>query len=740
MAKDKVACILARVSRPNQNLESQIEDLLRIAQQKGYSVPQQFIFSEKITGVDSGFKKSLDNLLFALDNKKNHIEAVFMWEVNRLSRGAYDFATELMQINSKNVPVYFLDMNLWTWDFEKNCLSKENCDKLVGASLYGRIEWDKIKQRTTRGRNAVAAQGLYVGHLADGYIVETRKGKKCIVIDDERRGVIEEIFSLFIDGKSSDEIAAILNAKGIPTTAHYRLKSEHFKYRKTYRKRNNDIEYDRSKTKWSGATISAILRNPWYVGKRSYDGKEYTIEKHIITDEDWEKATRLREDRRKQFRSKRNSRKHQYLLSNLIICGKCGRPFYGHFTGKNNHYFCSSVEHGKKCGTRGINKENFEAIVCMIVRGRALFQTAIGEDDVTSDFFKISEVEKKTIKKEIASTQKIIDSLNNEIREKQKKRENLIDMKAEAEEDDKDYIEKLLQKNKEELSGIKSRIETYMVSIQSLNKRLRLSDNIDVIIGHIKKMNNLDELRQFLEATVKQIIVYTIDKSINYVEIKYINDKIDDFIYSYPLLKNNFLQTGFYLRRNTSSNGSENNNEESKKRYEISLEFDPQNKVLLIPDGCALTVDVTPTQAKNKPHIIRTYDHSIDFRSLILGCKNDKDSHVLCYSYDPTPFIEDDERREIQAKREKEYQASRNNGLPTTLPYVVRDGNYEEYVKQRKHLYNRRYKIKKHKRLSIEEKQKRLEEISRQLALLRAKVKYLNREESVKEHNKKQKQ
>ena len=132
----------------------------------------------------------------------------------------------------------------------------------------------------------------------------------------------------------------------------------------------------------------------------------------------------------------------------------------------------------------------------------------------------------------------------------------------------------------------------------------------------------------------------------------------------------------------------------------------------------------------------KVYEHEIDIRTFTIGCKDT----FLCHSFDPTPFIENDERREIQAKREKEYQASRNNGLPTTLPYVVRDGNYEEYVKQRKHLYNRRYKIKKHKRLSIEEKQKRLEEISRQLALLRAKVKYLNREESVKEHNKKQKQ
>ena len=281
MANKKIGCILARVSRPTQNLQSQIDDLLRIAEENGYSVPNQFIFGEKISGMNAGFKKSLNALLSALDNTKNNIEAIFIWEVTRLSRGAYDFVAELMQINTRNVPVYFFDMNIWTWDFEHNCLSKENCDKLIGASIYGRTEWEKISKRTKRGRDAVAKQGYYIGHVADGYIpVKTEEGKhKIIKVDDERKGVIKKIFDLYIEGYSTDEIANILNTEGIPTTSKYRYTSPYFNYKKTYMKAGGrDIEYDREETMWQGTQVAQIITNRWYIGERSYGGELYNIE------------------------------------------------------------------------------------------------------------------------------------------------------------------------------------------------------------------------------------------------------------------------------------------------------------------------------------------------------------------------------------------------------------------------------------------------------------------------------
>jgi hypothetical protein len=49
---------------------------------------------------------------------------------------------------------------------------------------------------------------------------------------------------------------------------------------------------------------------------------------------------------------------------------------------------------------------------------------------------------------------------------------------------------------------------------------------------------------------------------------------------------------------------------------------------------------------------------------------------------------------------------------------------------------NRKYNIKKHKKLTSDEKKQRLAEIDKELALLSAKVKYLTREEAVKVYRK----
>ena len=728
MAK-KIAAILARVSRPTQNLDSQIEDLLKTAKKEGYKVPAEYIFSEKISGMKTGFRKSHENLLQALDQNNNHIEAVFIWEITRLSRGAYDFVAELMQINKRNVPVYFLDMDIWTWDFKNNCLSQENCDKLVGASTYGRLEWDKIKDRTKRGRDAVAEKGLYVGHLADGYIAVKEDGEKHIRVDTERADVIENIFMLFINGKSTDEIAKLLNARKVPTTAHYRFTHpDKFNYSKTYRKRDNDIEYDRTKSEWSGGSISTIVSNTWYVGKRYYNYKEYHIDA-IISEDVWEKAKQLREEKRVQFRTKRESKTHHYLLSNLVVCGKCGKKFYGHFTGKNNHYFCSSVEYGKKCGTIGINKENFEAIVCTIVRSRALYQTLSGDDDSTSDFFKTSDSKKKKIKQEIEDKQAIIVNLEKDLKRKQSAREKYYELFVE-EDGDKKLLKKRLKQNEKEQFDIKDNIEKYSADVVLLKKSLNAAKNVKSIVSRIQNMSDNSELRELLKATVKKITVYSVDKSINYVEITYVDDKQDNFIYSYKILKHDFLTKDIYTPEVIeTSEPTEGNGR---------LQFDPEKNVLLIPEGYALRFN-TITQPKS--HTLKPlYKQEIDFRSFIYGCLFDKDYQTFKLSFDPTNFIEDDERRDIQTQREKEYQAKRRSGLPTTLPFVVRDGNYDNYLKHRKKLYNRRCKIKKHKSMSQEEKKRQLDEIDVALALLREKIKRIPREEQIRRYKEGKKQ
>lgn len=47
-----------------------------------------------------------------------------------------------------------------------------------------------------------------------------------------------------------------------------------------------------------------------------------------------------------------------------------------------------------------------------------------------------------------------------------------------------------------------------------------------------------------------------------------------------------------------------------------------------------------------------------------------------------------------------------NTGRPTQEQYVLHNESYDEICLKRKHLYNRRYKIKNNKSLSEDEKKK----------------------------------
>lgn len=763
--KRPIAAILARVSRPTQSMESQVSDLKRVAAEMNYDVPERFVFEEQISGVHRGRKESLERILAAIDDKKNKIEAVFIWEITRLNRDAMDFATELHEFIQRGTPVYFLDVELWSLDPNTKHRLDDNINKLIGASIYGLQEWNKIAKRTKRGRDAVAAKGLYVGHLADGYIAVKDGEHKQIDRDDDREQVIKDIFNYFVDGKSTDEIAAILNAMNVPTTAHYRVLSPHFNYNQYYRKRKNGVKYDRTHTKWSGATVSQILSNEWYIGKRYYHIKDHIKLKKedwevydvppIITSEIWEKAVMLREERSKTFRTKRKSKKHNYILGGLVYCGKCGFKMYGHYTGKDNHYFCSSVEHGIGCDTRGMSKENFEAIVCQIVKLRALNTLANDTPDLTTDFFRLSEDEKRKIKREINTLEILIDGIDKQLAEIESEFVNLYVALAKNNGDRQKYIYAVIDMKEKEKEQLQSEKDEKMAEIMGYNRRLNSSDNITHLFKQISQTNDIRDLQRLVEATVCRITVHTIDSSINYVVITYLNGKTDSFVYSIRLLKHNYILV-------------------SKLGYPASVfGFDPDKKVLTIQNDTRITFEwldglnpdgldinkypdgVLPSYGLGHKvqglvllndetdirlaslYGIKTYAHEIDFRSFIAECK----SVNICTDFDPTPFIEPDERREIQALKEKEYHKKRNNGLPTTLPTVVRDANYEKLCKERKRLYNRKDKIKNKKRLSAEEKERQLEDIQRLLDLLKVqiKVKRLTREEAVEVYRNKQK-
>lgn len=702
------AAILARVSRPSQTLESQINDLISIANKDGYSVPKENIFKEQISGMNAGYKESLNSLLSALDNTKNKIKAVYIWEITRLNRGTYDFAEELRMINSKNVPVYFYDVDIWTWDFNKNELNKENCDKLIGASFYGRLEWKKIAQRTKRGRDNIASQGYYIGHVADGYIPFISGKHKLIKIDEERRPVIENIFSLYTQGYSTKQIAAILNAEKVPTTNKYRMSSKYFNYSTKWKKHDgSNMEVERADAIWSGTQISQILTNKWYIGERLYNGQKHEIEP-IISKDIWNNAQIIRAEKAAKFRTERISKIHQYLLAGYIYCGHCGLKMYGHTTGLNNHYYCSSVEKGKSCGTRGVCKENVEAIVCDIIKRRAI-QTVFDEkNDITADFFRLSDMEISSIRKKIQINKKLINSKNEELQKLENKEKAFYEMLAEGKR--KDFIDELLSKLYKEQSSINIELSKLYTENTEYNQRIKANNSILEIIKLIKSTNNIDSLRKLIENTIYRIEIDNIDKSITTIQITYINNKIDTALYAYRLLKNKYVHIpDIYtdkFRYNPKS-----------KQFDITngyyLSFGTNSILIMDEEGLLEQKELEKNADIAKKYSKVIYSDNISARDLI---KATYKGSPLLYSYDRSKFRENSNMKNINLKNEKD-EAKLNTQIKNRNSKL----NSEKYIQERKRLYNRKYKIKKNKSLSIQQKEIELKQIDKALFVLKEK-------------------
>lgn len=153
----------------------------------------------------------------------------------------------------------------------------------------------------------------------------TEKNK--IVIDEEAAPMVRRIFGMALDGMSCRQIAAQINAEGIPTPAAYA---------------GLPVAKPGPYTGlWSSERISDMLQNETYIGnmvqgrsvKISYKSKKcrkqapenwVVVEgthEPIIDDETFRKVRMLVNSRRHT-----RSRTYDFLLKGLIFCHECGYP------------------------------------------------------------------------------------------------------------------------------------------------------------------------------------------------------------------------------------------------------------------------------------------------------------------------------------------------------------------------------------------------------------------------------
>lgn len=245
------------------------------------------------------------------DVRAGNISHVLVYKLDRLSRSQKDTLYLIEDVFNPH-GVTFISMN------ENMDTSTPIGRAMLGImSAFAQLERETIRERTRMGMLERVKQGYWPGggKIPFGYDYDREKG---ILVPNADAETVKNAYRLYMEGYSTDRIARMLG-----------LRYEHLALQ--------------------------ILKRKTNAGYIVYNGKEYKG-RHtpIICEETYEKA--MEEMRR---RSKKPVNGGAYLLTGLLICGKCGAKMrYQKWGKKDVKIVCYSADKSKRHLIKDPNCDN----------------------------------------------------------------------------------------------------------------------------------------------------------------------------------------------------------------------------------------------------------------------------------------------------------------------------------------------------------------------------------------------
>lgn len=447
------------------------------------------------------------------DIRDRRINCIIIRDLSRLGREYL----EMGRLIDKVFPflgVRFISVND-KLDTVKETDSKKSFEvtlKNIINDMYAKDISVKIKtSKHNRARN-----GYFIGSVPPyGYKIKKSKEGQKLVIDENVRFIVEEMFDLTLQGKSQYEVAKHFNEKGYAPGMIY------YKTGRVYRQ-DDDPE-------WNKGTISKMLTNPAYTGtlvqgvkqqnlakgikQHFVDESQYIIcenaHEAIISKEVHERILRERQERKKNhvFSSPMHNfenRDYENRFKGLVINNNTGKELNRRtrIYGKNKDRLYYSFQNERFSGSIKPEKSVF-------IMERDLDQAI---SDKISEFIMKTTSKTKFVNRIKARFNKAIDNFKNDI--ENLKRKNLNE-------------ENIIQKAYEEYSLGKIDRDEYLLRREIAQSHMSTFDNeisaIEVNISKLKKerlkstkwindlyaSKNLEKLPgDLIHSLIEKIIVY----------------------------------------------------------------------------------------------------------------------------------------------------------------------------------------------------------------------------------------
>jgi len=356
--------IYTRVSTEDQakegySLEVQREYLESFALREGYEVFK--VYCDDGISAYSTRRPALQALL--ADAKAKRFELVLVHKIDRFSRNLKNLLMLIDELSS-----YGVAFKSATEPFDTTTSAGKLMFQQLGS--FAEFESNRIAERVFPGMVKGVQKGNWQGARFAPFGYTYNKEKKLLEVEEREANIVKLIYTMYLSGKSTYDIAAYLD-------------------RKEYKTRTGKQFYNKF--------ICGVLKNQVYTGKIVWNKKHYDknqkTKKHykyikndpskiiiaqgrhlpIIDEGDFVQVQQKLAEKKKTWRPRVKNK--EYLLTGLLICAKCNHKYNG-VSSISNHrlnikkrwYRCSGpYANHIRCTNSSVKAEDIEPEVTKVV-------------------------------------------------------------------------------------------------------------------------------------------------------------------------------------------------------------------------------------------------------------------------------------------------------------------------------------------------------------------------------------
>ena len=358
------AALYARVSSDRQDVDLSVSAQLRAlrdyAKANGYSVAREYVDEAESGRVADRpeFRKMIEEG----SQPNSPFREILVWKFSRFTRKREHAVAFKSMLRRKGVRVVSITEHA----------DDSPTGKLMEAIIESVDEFysENLAQEVVRGMREAASRGFFLGSISPfGYkrvkVSDGAKERPTLEVDPVTAPVVKEIFESSLSGNGLKEICKTLNGRGIT---------------------------NRGK-RWNKGGLHYLLTNEAYTGTavwgRTSKGQKATDPVRVegawpalVSRELFDAAQQAMRDRApKVQRPARVGSK--FLLSGLLKCGVCGRPYSGQGakSGQFAYYVCGTLfrEGAGTCSARYLKAPRVEDFIVEKIRERILTEETIVE-------------------------------------------------------------------------------------------------------------------------------------------------------------------------------------------------------------------------------------------------------------------------------------------------------------------------------------------------------------------------